>query len=240
MIEQSQRQAARVYAVATLLTYAVIMISFPRYCAPFLVWDHEPETARNFIAHAQLLHEHIAASAVYGLGMMVILTAFYSLFRQVNRGLALFAAFTRLVYVVMWFIWLMSIFSALRTMGDGGYVQVLDPQRLQALAGLQLAAGWDAYYIALSLHGLGAVVLWSLFFQSRYIPRILSALGVLASLFEGSCGFCYLLDRSFENTVSVNWYELPTFAVEIAISIWILVRGLRLPRQSAAGVEVTA
>jgi Domain of unknown function (DUF4386) len=66
-----------------------------------------------------------------------------------------------------------------------------------------------------------------LFFQSRYIPRVVAAWGVLVSLFEGVCAFAYLNDRGFGSMVSVNWYEMPTVLFELALCIWILGNGLR-------------
>ena len=98
---------------------------------------------------------------------------------------------------------------------------------MQALAGLQLASGWDAYYIGLTFYALSTLLFSWLFFQSRYIPRILAAWGLLASLFEGVCAFAYLNDRGFGAVVSVNWYEIPTVFFELAVCTWILATALR-------------
>jgi len=229
MIERSQRHAARVFAIATLLMYVIIMIAFNRFYASFLVWGDDVATARNFAAHEPLLHFYIALSVAYGIGSLVVMAALYVILRPVSRGLALFAVFARLLYSAMWFIQVIGLFSALRIMRGGGFMQVFEPERLQALAGLQLASGWDAYYIGLTFYALGSVFFSYLFFRSRYIPRILAVLGILSALFEGFCGFVYLIDRNFGTIVSVNYYELPVFFFEVAISIWILVRGLRPP-----------
>jgi uncharacterized Tic20 family protein len=234
MIEPSQRHAARVFAITTLLIIAVIMIAFSHFYGPFLVWGDDATTARNFIAHEQLLHFYIAAAVVYGIGMIIVLAALYVVFTPVSRGLALFAAFTRLLYAVMWFIGLIDLFGALRIMGGGGYLQVFESERLQALAGLQLASGWDAYYIGLTFYAIGAAFFSYLFFKSRYVPRALAVLGIAAALFEGVCGFAYLIDRNFGAIVSVNWYELPVVFFEVVISVWILVRGLRPPQTNKA------
>jgi len=114
------------------------------------------------------------------------------------------------------------------------YLHAIDPERLQALAGLQLASGWDAYYIGLACYATAWMVFSYLFFKSRYIPRVLALFGIGASLFEGVCGFAYLVDRSFGAIVSVNWYEMPVMLFEVATSIWILVRGLRVPEAKNA------
>jgi len=229
MIEGSQRQAARLFAITTLLMNAVIMIAFTRFYGPFLVWGDNAATARNFAAHEQLLHFYIAAAVVYGIGTIVVMAALCVVFRPIGRGLTLFAAFTRLLYAVMWFIGLIDLFDALRVMSGGGYLQVFEPERLLALAGLQLASGWDAYYIGLTFYAIGSLFFSYLFFKSRYVPRALAIYGIVAALFEGVCGFAYLIDRNFGAIVSVNWYEMPVFFFEVAISIWILVRRLRPP-----------
>jgi xanthine/uracil permease len=161
----------------------------------------------------------------------VLLTALYVVLRPVNRGSALFAAFSRLVYVAMWFVQVLGSFSAVRIMDGEGPLRAFESKQLQALAGLQLASGWDAYYIGLAFYALSTLLFSWLFFQSRYIPRILAAWGVLASLFEGMCAFAYLNDHGFGAVVSVNWYEMPTVFFELALCIWILGKGLR-----AAGI----
>ena len=215
MIESSQRQAARVFAITTLLINAVIMIAFSHFYGPFLVWGDDAATARNFIAHEPLLHFYIALAVAYGIGAIIVMAALYIIFRPISRGLTLFAAFASLLYSVMWFIQLIDLFDALRIMRGGGYLQVFEPERLQALAGLQLASGWDAYYIGLTFYAIGYVLFSYLFFKSRYVPRALAVCGIVSLLFEGVCGFAYLIDRNFGAIVSVNWYEMPVFLFEV-------------------------
>ncbi len=226
-MDRSQRFAALLFAITFPLAIVLMMVAFTRFLAPILVWNQDAETARNLIAHAHTYRIFIVASCLNGLAGVVLLTALYVIFRPVNRGLALFAAFSRLVYVAMWFIQVLSSFSALRMMVGEGPLQALESKQLQALAGLQLASGWDAYYIGLTFYALSTLLFSWLFFQSRYIPRILAAWGVLASLFEGVCAFAYLNNREFGSVVSVNWYEIPTVFFELAVCIWILATALR-------------
>ncbi len=225
MIDRSQRCAALIFAITFPLTTAMMTVAFTRFLAPILVWSQDAETAQNLIAHAHTYRMFIAASCLNGLAGVVLLTALYVVLRPVNRGLALFAAFSRLVYVAMWFVQVLGSFSALRIMDGEVQLQAFESKQLQALAGLQLASGWDAYYIGLAFYALSTSLFSWLFFQSRYIPRILAAWGVLASLFEGVCAFAYLNDRRFGAAVSVNWYEMPTVLFELGLCIWILVKG---------------
>lgn len=227
MIERSQRHAARAFAITTLLMYIVLMFAFNHYYGPFLVWEHDAETARNFFAHEQLLHFYLIAAVFAGACGLMILSTLYVVFRPVSRGWALLGAGARLVYAVMWFIGILDLFSALRFMEGGGLLQGFGPERLQALAGFELASGWDAYYIGLTFYAIGSLIFSYLFFKSRYVPPVLAAFGILASLFELVCGFSYLVDRNFNSIVSVNYYELPPMLFEAVLCLWILIRGLR-------------
>jgi hypothetical protein len=98
-------------------------------------------------------------------------------------------------------------------MKEGG-PQAFEQFQLQSRAGLQLASGWDAYYIGLTFYALSTSPFSCLFFRSRYMSRILAAWGVLASLFEGACAFAYLSERRFKTVVSVNRYEMPPCEAE--------------------------
>ena len=54
MIDRSQRLASRVYAVTFLVCTAVIMVVFPRYYAPLLVWNDPLSAGPPFITPAMI------------------------------------------------------------------------------------------------------------------------------------------------------------------------------------------
>jgi len=227
MIEKSQRYSARVLGITYPLTFVILTWFFFRFYAPLLVWNNLPETARNLIAHERAIRIYILSALFYGVGLLVLLTALYLILRPIGRGLALFAAFCRLAYAFLWFVQLLDLFAALRVMASANHFSALEPDCLPALAGLQLASGWDAYYIGLGLYGLGTIIFSCLWLKSRYIPRALAAWGILSSVFVAFCAFAYLTFPDFGKIVSVNWYEMPIGLFELVTSLWVLVRGLR-------------
>ncbi len=229
MISRSQRTAARVFAIATPLTFALVTVAYICFFAPFAVWEQDAETARNLGLHLHAVHMYLASAVAYGVGQIVILAALFVVLRPIGRGLAVFAASARLIYAVMWFFWILDLFGAVRIMSDGSYSQKIGPDRLPALAGLQMASGWDAYYIGLTCYAIAWIAFSILLLMSRYVPRALALYGVAASLFETVCAFAYLNDRNFEAIVSPAWYELPVILFELVVSVWILVRGIRPP-----------
>jgi len=240
MIDQSQRVAARVYAITSLLTLAILMFAFPRYFAPYLVWNNGEETARNIFAHEAAFRQYLTAAFVSGVGGIVVLVAQYVILRPINRGMALFAALANLMYAGTWYAGILLQLLALRTMGSGGHPKALDPASAQAFAGLFLDSGWDAYYIGLPFLALGSAVFAWLFFRSQYVPRALALLGVVAAAFEGTCGFLYLLIPGYGNVISPNWYEMPAMFFGLALSLWLLVRGLHPHEQKTAKAVMVA
>jgi hypothetical protein len=234
MIDQSQRVAARVYAVTYLLTLAILMVVFTRFFAPYLVWANGEATAGNIFAHEAGFRLYQTAAYLNGVGLVVLLVALYVILSPINRGMALFAAFSQLIYAGTWFAGILLQLLALRTMGSGQHLGAIGMSSPQALAGLFLDSGWDAYYIGLPFLGLGTALFAWLFFRSRYVPRWLALGGILASAFEGICGFCYLLFPAFGTVVSVNWYEIPLLLFGVVLCLWLLIKGLSPREQKTA------
>jgi hypothetical protein len=82
--------------------------------ARLIVAGNAAETARNIMAHERLFRIGIACGLIYGAGLVVLLTALYVILKPVDRGLALLAAFWRLVYALMWVLMTLNLFEALR------------------------------------------------------------------------------------------------------------------------------
>ena len=232
MIERSQHYAAKIFSITYLVTYAIIAVAFSRFYAPYLRWENGEETARRIITHEQAIRFYLVGAFLYGVGVIVLLTALYVILRPVNRGMALFAAFSKLTYAIFWFILVLDLFGALRLLGGGGSLRAFGPGGLAALAGSQLDSSRDAYYIGLVFNGLGSTLFALMFFQSRYVPRALALWGVLGSLYEVFCGFAYLFYPNFGAILSANSYEMPALTFELLLCLWLLLRGLRSPEKS--------
>jgi len=229
MIERAQRSAAKIFAVTYLLSLAILMVVFSHFYAPYLVWENGEETARHFVHHVGAIRIYLAGAFVHGVGMIVLLTALYVLLRPVNRGMALCAAISRVIYTVFWFIFILYMLGALRFLAGAGALQGFGPDGQAALAGAQLDAGRDAYYIGLAFNGLGSALFAWVLFQSRYIPRALALWGVASAVYEGFCGFAYLLYPRFGAMYSPNWYELPPMTFDLLLCFWLLFRRLKSP-----------
>jgi len=141
-IDDSQRKAARVAGLAYLFTFAIVVyVNFAIHDR--LIADNAAETARNILAHERLFRIGIVGDLIYCAGVVVLLTVLYVILGSVNRGLALLAAFWRLVWVLMWLFMTLNLFDALRLLRAPDYLRALETERLQALAGAKSQLDFD-------------------------------------------------------------------------------------------------
>ena len=226
-IDESRRKAARVAGFAFL--FAMVIVVAANYGISFRlsVPGSAVETARNILAHETLFRLNIACNLIYAATIVVLLAALYVVLEPVNRNLALVAASCRLIVVLMWAVGALNMLGALRLLGDAAYLPVFQPDQLQTLARLQLSGGYDAYYAGLPFWGLASTVCGFLWWKSRSIPRALAAFGAISSAWCVICAFAFLVLPRFDQTVNAYWFDSPMVIFEMALGLWLLLRGLR-------------
>src|SRR5206468_2584150 len=233
-IENSQRIAAKIAGVSGLLAVVIVVVGNYALLGPLVVPGNAAETARNILAHQTQLRVALTCFLTYGVIVVVLLSALYVILRPVDRLLALIGALFRLVFALLWLLTTLNLLGALRLLGNAPYLQGFEADRLQVLARLQIAASFDDYYIGLPFFALAATVCAYLWFKSSYIPRSLSAFGVIASAWCVICAFVFLIFPAFENIVNAYWFDSPMAVFELLVSLWLLFRGLKVRDLSGA------
>ena len=105
---------------------------------------------------------------------------------------------------------------------------------------LHLGARFDYYYVGLLFGALASTVCGYLWFKSRYIPRALAAFGVISSAFCVACTFVFYIFPGFDKIVNLWWFDTPMGLFDIALSFWLLFKGLRPSGVAAARVRADA
>ena len=237
-IDNSQRTAAKVAGVAGLVAFALVVFGNYVLLGPLVVPRNAADTARNILAHQTQFRAALTCFIAYAIGAVVLATALYVILAPINRGLALTGALFRLVFVMSWLIAPINSLAALRLLGDASYLKVFEPDRLQALARVQIAGSFDDYYVGLPFFGLAATVCAWLWLKSRYIPRGLSIFGVIGSAWCVLCAFAYLIFPNFNKIVNDYIFDSPMALFELIVSVWLLFKGLKATEsdQARAGV----
>ncbi len=226
-IDNSQRTAAKVAGLSCLFTMAIVVFANYALLNPLVVPGNAVETARNIVAHETQFRITATCFLIYSAGVVVLLTALYVILRPINPGLALVGALFRLVFALLWLLTTLNMLGALRHLGSASYLQVFEADRLQTLARLHLAANFDDYYVGLPFFGLAATVCSYLWLKSNYIPKSLSIFGLISSAWCVVCAFVFLIFPHFNETVNDYWFDSPMALFELALSLWLLFKGLR-------------
>ena len=239
-IDNSQRTAAKVAGWSGLLTFAIVVFGNFVLLNPLTVPGNAAATAQNIVAHETQFRLTVVCFLTYSLGVVVLLSALYVILKPLNPGLALVGALSRLVFAFLWLLSTLNMLSALRLLGNANYLQVFEPDRLQALAKLYLSANFDDYYVGLPFFGLAATICAWLWFKSNYIPRGLALYGVISSAWCVFCAFVYLIFPHFNKIVNDWWFDFPMAVFELVLSFWLLFKGLKPvePTQARAGAAL--
>src|SRR5947208_4612421 len=222
-IDNAQRTAAKVAGVAGLLAFALVVFGNYVLLEPLIVPANAADTARNILAHQTQFRLALICFITYGIGAIVLLTALYVVLAPVNRGLALAGALFRVAFAMLWLIAPLNSLAALRLLGDAPYLKIFEPDRLQALARVQLAGSFDDYYVGLPLFGLAATICAWLWFKSNYIPRGLALYGVISSAWCVVSSFVFLIFPNFNKIVNDWWFDFPMALFELVVSFWLLI-----------------
>ena len=231
-ITPEQRTAAKVAGISGLVAMAIVVYANYALLNPLIIPRDAIETARNIMAHQTQFRLALIGFLSYGVTAVVLLSALYVILKPVNHGLALVGALFRLVFAMLWLLATLNMLSALRLLGSAPYLQHFEPDRLQALARLNLAASFDDYYVGLPFFGLAATACAWLWYKSGYIPRALAAFGVIASAWCVLCAFVFLAFPNVEKPVNPYWFDSPMALFELIVSVWLLFKGIRAPTGS--------
>jgi hypothetical protein len=236
-IDNSQRTAAKVAGWSGLLTFAIVVFGNYVLLSPLIVSGNVAATAQNIAEHQTQLRVAVVCFLTYSLGVIVLLTALYVILKPINPGLALIGALFRFVFALLWLLAPLNLLGALRLLSNASYLQVFEPDRLQAMARLHIGANFDAYYIGLPFFGLAATACAWLWLKSKYIPRGLSIFGVIASAWCVLCAFIFLIFPHFNKIVNDYIFDSPMALFELILSFWLLFKGLKSaePHQAQAG-----
>jgi uncharacterized protein DUF4386 len=226
-IDESQRTAAKVAGFTGLFTMAIVVFANFGIHERLIVAGNAADTARNILAHETMFRINIACFLLYSAGLVVLLTALYTILKPVNRSLALLGAFFRLVYGLTWIVIALNLFEALRLVNGAEYLRVFELDHLQALARLSQATSFDVYYVGLLFYALASTACSYLWLKSNYVPKALAAWGVISSVFCVACTLAFIIFPGFAKVVNLWWFDSPMAVFEMALSFWLLFKGLR-------------
>lgn len=161
-----------------------------------------------------------------GLALALIPIVLYPLARKYSEPLALGylvfrGALEPIAYIAMAIPWLTLV-----ALGrDYGQVDGADAAAAQALSTVLLAAQAAANNVLVIVFSLGGLMLYTLLYRSRLVPRWLSVWGLVAICLHLAIVFLVLFARFDPMAPTLLVLNLPIFVQEMVMAVWLIVRG---------------
>ncbi len=186
-------------------------------------------TAANIAAHELLFRFGIVADLFCGTIVIFIVLALYRLLKEVDQNLAvLMVILGGVLPAAIYFFNVLNDAAALLLVRGADFLSVFDKPQLDALAMLFLRLHHQVIVGAEILWGLWLLPLAVLVYRSRFLPRFLGVWLIIngfAYLIQSATG---LLLPQYEDAVAT--YLLPATLGEVAFVLWLLVKGVNMPK----------
>ncbi|HXE34336.1 MAG TPA: DUF4386 domain-containing protein [Verrucomicrobiae bacterium] len=185
-------------------------------------------TANNIAGHEWLLRFGIVSDLACAVILIFLVLAFYRLFKGVDEDLAVqVVIFGGVMPAVIDFVGVVSDSAALMIVRGGDFLSGFDKPQRDALALLFLKLRDHQNTAAEILWGVWLLPLALLVYRSRFLPRFLGvwlALGGAAYVALSLTG--ELMPQYYGKVFA---YAQPAFFGEIALTLWLVIKGARPP-----------
>ena len=183
-------------------------------------------TANNIGAHELLFRLGIVSDLLCGIILILLILALYRLLNRVDRNLAvLMVILGGVLPAAIDFVNVLNDAAALILVLGADFLSVFEKPQRDALAMLFLRAHHQEVLAAQILWGLWLFPLAILVYRSRFLPRFLGVWLIINGFAYLTISLTGLLAPQYEDVVSN--YAFPALLGEMAIMLWLLIKGAK-------------
>ncbi len=227
----SQKIYGRVAGAALVLICLIGVLS-----NNLVVAGDAPATARNILGHELQYRVGVAGELIMLNSDVLLAVALYALLRPVSAPLALLGAFWRLCNAIVLAVGVTVSLVAVDMLKDAHYLTAFGVDQMQDVARAFLDVHGNAAAVGLVCFGLGAGVHSYLLWKSRCIPRVLSGLYFLVAAEVAMCSIAIIVSPALDALID-PWFILPDFVIELAVGLWLLIKGVNVSALDGSKVK---
>jgi hypothetical protein len=235
----STRNPGRIAGLWYLLLCLIGPVRLMYIPGKLFVHGNASATANNIAAHQGLFRFGIVGDLTCAVILIFLTLAFYRLFKGVDQYLAILVIiFGGIMPALINFIGVVSDAATLTLVRGADFLSVFNKPQQDALAMLFLRLRDHQNTAAEILWGVWLLPLAMLVYRSRFLPRFL---GVWLTI----NGFAYvimsltgILLPQYQSKVFL--YSQPALFGELALMLWLVIKGARPPAQDPAGSSLEA
>jgi len=150
----------------------------------------------------------------------------YPTLKKYNKTLAIGyvvfrGAIETITYISIWVSMLLLIFVSKNFVVSNN----TDTQQLKNIVALILRTRELGSLLSILVFSIGALLLYSVFYQSKLVPRWLSVWGFIAAILYLVSAFLNLFGLQTESSSLNSFLSLPIFLQEMVMAGWLIVKG---------------
>jgi hypothetical protein len=192
------------------------------------------EKAQRVAASEHLYRVAVCSELIETSSALVLAFALYVTLKPVNKLLAQLAMYWRLGESFIGAVGIFAGFERLHLYGSPQSVAALGTGQSQALVDLTRTVGFASYNISAIFFSIGSLLFFYLFYKSQYIPRMLSAFGVFASIVVTIICFGSLIFPEHSGALQYGW--APMAIAEVVTGFWLMF-AVRIPARTPGPLQ---
>ncbi len=221
----SQRKAAIVAAIGLVLSLLGVAIGISMGASlELIIPGDEAATVNHILEAGWLFRVGIFGWLVVILGDVVRAWALYVFFKKLNPNLSLLAVFCMLLHDAIFGAALVCLVLVSELVTGAGAFAGMAPEQAHPLMTLLLKGHFYGFEFGLFFFSFHLLILGMLVFQSRYIPKILGIMLVIAFVgyFVDSVG---IITFPAYPKILTSILAVPNFIGEVAFITWLAIKG---------------
>jgi hypothetical protein len=191
-------------------------------------------TANNIAAHDLLLRMGVVADLAGAVIVVFVTLAFYRLFAGVDRDLAVqVVIFGGVMPALIYFVSVVDDLGVLTVVRGADFLAGFDNRQREALVMLLLKLRDHQNTAAEVLWGLWLFPLGMLVYRSRFLPRFLGVWLIVNGIAYVTLSLTGILLPEYQGRVFS--FGQPAFFGEMALMLWLVIKGARPAATGSAG-----
>ena len=200
-----------------------------------IVHGNATATASNIAANETLFRLGIAGELIGMAGFIFVALALYDLLKGVNRRHASLMVTLIVVSIPIAFLNELNSIAALVLVRGADFLSIFEKPQRDALAMLFLNLHHYGFVVAEIFWGLWLFPLALLVYRSRFLPRFLGVWLALAGFAWVILSLTGVLLPQYQNKVFI--FSQPALFAEIALMLWLVIKGARPPALDAPALS---
>jgi len=237
-VERSPQHYARICGVLYLLIIALGMFGEVAVRGAIVVAGDPAATAANIAGNELLWRAGIAGDLLMQVLDVPTIVIFYLLLRPVSRSLALMSTVFNIVQTSALALNKLALIAPLLLLGQADLPGALPAAQWQGLSYLAIQAHGHGFGVGLIFFGFTCVIRGYLIVRSTYLPKLLGVLLLLAGASYLVNSFALILAPDIAAALFPA-ILVPAFVGELCLAVWLLVKGVDLPRWQQRTAAVT-